>query len=166
MGFVAHRSGDAGPDRAHETSGHERADPHAAAHSGRADAQSSRRTRLVDAAHAYGAGQRDHVGLGSDATAVTTSNPFYNLWFAVTGKMVGGHHVNRQTITREEALIAHTRNSAYIVFQESNIGSLQRGKYADLIVLDRDYLTVPADQIKDLRPVLTMVGGRVVYEKQ
>lgn len=105
-------------------------------------------------------------GLGSDATAVTTSNPFYNLWFAVTGKMVGGHHVNRQTITREEALIAHTRNNAYIVFQESNIGSLQPGKYADLVVLDRDYLTVPADQIKDLRPVLTMVGGKVVFEKQ
>jgi hypothetical protein len=52
-------------------------------------------------------------GLGSDATAVTTSNPFYNLWFAVTGKMVGGHKINRQTITREEALIAHTRNNAY-----------------------------------------------------
>jgi predicted amidohydrolase YtcJ len=105
-------------------------------------------------------------GLGSDATAVTTANPFYNLWFAVTGRMVGGHHVNRQTITREEALIAHTRNNAYIVFQESNIGSLQPGKYADLLVLDRDYLSVPADQIKDLRPVLTMVGGKIVYEKQ
>jgi predicted amidohydrolase YtcJ len=103
-------------------------------------------------------------GLGSDATAVTTSNPFYNLWFAVTGKMVGGHQVNRQTITREEALIAHTRNNAYVVFQESNLGSLQPGKYADLLVLDRDYLTVPADQIKDIKPVLTMVGGKVVYE--
>ncbi|HZN26260.1 MAG TPA: amidohydrolase family protein, partial [Burkholderiales bacterium] len=103
-------------------------------------------------------------GLGSDATAVTTSNPFYNLWFAVTGKMIGGHQVNRQTITREEALIAHTRNNAYVVFQESNLGSLQPGKYADLLVLDRDYLTIPADQIRDIRPVLTMVGGRVVYE--
>jgi predicted amidohydrolase YtcJ len=103
-------------------------------------------------------------GLGSDATAVTTSNPFYNLWFAVTGKAVGGRTVNRQTITREEALIAHTRNNAYIVFQESNLGSIQPGKYADLLVLDRDYLTVPADQIKDIKPVLTMVGGRIVYE--
>jgi predicted amidohydrolase YtcJ len=103
-------------------------------------------------------------GLGSDATAVTTSNPFYNLWFAVTGKMVGGHHVNRQTITREEALIAHTRNNGYIVFQESNLGSIQNGKYADLLVLDRDYLTVPEDHIKDIKPVMTMVGGRVVYE--
>jgi predicted amidohydrolase YtcJ len=103
-------------------------------------------------------------GLGSDATAVTTSNPFYNLWFAVTGKMIGGQHVNRQTISREEALIAHTRNNAYIVFQDGNLGSLQPGRYADLLVLDRDYLTVPEDQIKDIKPLITMVGGRVVYE--
>lgn len=103
-------------------------------------------------------------GLGSDATAVTTSNPFYTLSFAVTGKMVGGKKVNRQTITREEALIAHTRNNAFILFQEANLGSLQPGKYADLLVLDADYLKVPADRIKDLKPVLTMVGGKVVYD--
>jgi predicted amidohydrolase YtcJ len=103
-------------------------------------------------------------GLGSDATAVTTSNPFYNLAFAVTGKMVGGRKVNNQPVTREEALIAHTRSNAVIVFQEGNLGSLQPGKYADLLVLDRDYLTVPEDQIKDIKPVLTMVGGKVVYE--
>ncbi len=103
-------------------------------------------------------------GLGSDATAVTTSNPFYTLGFAITGKMVGGHHVNRQSITREEALIAHTRSNAFILFQEGNLGSLQKGKYADLLVLDRDYLAVPADAIKDLKPVITMVGGKVVYE--
>ncbi len=105
-------------------------------------------------------------GLGSDATAVTTSNPFYTLGFAITGKMVGGHHVNRQSITREEALIAHTRSNAFILFQEANLGSLQKGRYADLLVLDRDYLTVSADAIKDLKPVMTMVGGKVVFEKQ
>jgi predicted amidohydrolase YtcJ len=105
-----------------------------------------------------------HWGLGSDATAVTPSNPFYTLSFAVTGKMIGGRHVNRQTITREEALIAHTRSNAYFLFQEANIGSLARGKYADLLVLDRDYLTVPADEIKDLKPLITMVGGKVVHD--
>jgi predicted amidohydrolase YtcJ len=78
--------------------------------------------------------------------------------------MIGGQHVNRQTISREEALIAHTRNNAYIVFQDGNLGSLQPGRYADLLVLDRDYLTVPEDQIKDIKPLITMVGGRVVYE--
>ncbi len=103
-------------------------------------------------------------GLGSDATAVTTSNPFYTLWFAVTGKMIGGRQVNRQTITREEALIAHTRSNAHFVFQESNLGSIQPGKYADLLVLDRDYLKVPAEQIKDIKPVMTMVGGKTVRQ--
>jgi predicted amidohydrolase YtcJ len=103
-------------------------------------------------------------GLGSDATAVTTSNPFYTLSFAVTGRMVGGREVNRQTITREQALIAHTRSNAYFLFQEGNLGSLAPGKYADLLVLDRDYLTVPADEIKDIKPLITMVGGKVVHD--
>ncbi len=105
-----------------------------------------------------------HWGLGSDATAVTTSNPFYTLGFVVTGKMIGGAKVNRQTITREQALIAHTRSNAYILFQEGNLGSLASGKYADMLVLDRDYLTVPADAIKDLKPVMTIVGGKIVYQ--
>ncbi|HEY6722353.1 MAG TPA: amidohydrolase [Burkholderiales bacterium] len=102
-------------------------------------------------------------GLGSDATAVTTSNPFYTLWFAVTGRMIGGRQVNRQTVTREEALIAHTRSNAFFVFQESNLGSIQPGKYADLVVLDRDYFSVPAVQIKDIKPLMTIVGGKIVH---
>jgi predicted amidohydrolase YtcJ len=103
-------------------------------------------------------------GLGSDATAVTPSNPFYTLSFAVTGEMVGGRKVNNQSITREEALIAHTRNNARFLFLEGGIGELQKGYFADLLVLDRDYLTVPAGQIRDIKPVMTMVGGKVVYE--
>lgn len=104
-----------------------------------------------------------HWGLGSDATAVTTSNPFYTLSLAVTGRMIGGRPVNRQTITREEALIAHTRSNALFLFQEGNLGSLAPGNYADLLVLDRDYLTVPESEIKDIRPLVTMVGGRIVH---
>jgi predicted amidohydrolase YtcJ len=70
----------------------------------------------------------------------------------------------RQTINREDALIAYTRRNAFFVFQEDNLGALQPGKLADLVVLDRDYLTIPADQIKDIKPVLTMVDGRIVYD--
>jgi len=103
-------------------------------------------------------------GLGSDATVVSPSSPFYTLWFAVTGRMIGGRKVNRQTVSREEALIAHTRSNARFVFQESNLGSIQPGRYADLVVLDRDYFRVPADQIKDIKPLMTMVGGKIVYE--
>ena len=105
-------------------------------------------------------------GLGSDATAVTPSNPFYTLGFAVTGRMIGGRNVNRQSITREEALIAHTRSNAWFIFQESNLGSIQPGKYADLVVLDRDYLTVPAEQIKDIKPLMTILGGKVVHDRR
>jgi predicted amidohydrolase YtcJ len=105
-------------------------------------------------------------GLGSDATAVTPSNPFYTLSFAVTGRMIGGRRVNRQSVSREQALIAHTRSNAYFVFQENNLGSLAPGMYADLVVLDRDYLTVPAAQIKDIKPVMTVVGGRIVYSSK
>jgi predicted amidohydrolase YtcJ len=103
-------------------------------------------------------------GLGSDGSRANQILPFTTLWWAVTGKMVGGTKVLRQTISREDALIAHTRKNAYLVFQENNLGSIQPGKLADLLVLDRDYLTIPADQIKDIKPVMTMVGGRVVYE--
>ena len=90
-------------------------------------------------------------GLGTDAYEVNQYRPFVTLWFAVTGKMVGGTVVNRQTVTREEALIAHTRKNAYLILQENNMGSIQPGKLADLVAIDRDYLTVPADQIKDIK---------------
>jgi hypothetical protein len=103
-------------------------------------------------------------GFGSDGSRANQILPFTTLSWAVTGRMVGGMKVLNQTISREDALIAHTRRNAFFVFQENNLGSIQPGKLADLVVLDRDYLTVPAEQIKDIRSVMTMVGGRVVYE--
>ena len=103
-------------------------------------------------------------GFHTDTTEVNQYRPFTTLGFAVTGKMLGGAVVNRQTITREEALIAHTRSNSYFVMRESDLGSIQPGKLADLVVMDRDYLTIPADQIKDIKPVVTMVGGKIAYE--
>lgn len=103
-------------------------------------------------------------GFGSDGSRANQILPFTTLWWAVTGKMVGGRAVLRQTIDREDALIAHTRKNAYLVFQEDNLGSIQPGKLADMVVLDRDYLTIPADEIKDIEPLMTIVGGRVVYD--
>jgi predicted amidohydrolase YtcJ len=102
-------------------------------------------------------------GLGTDATIVSHYNPFVTLGWVVSGLDVGGTKVLDETLTREEALIAHTRSNAYLFFQEKNLGSLEVGKQADLVVLDRDYMTVPAAEIRRVRSRLTMVGGRVVY---
>jgi predicted amidohydrolase YtcJ len=103
-------------------------------------------------------------GLGTDAFEVNQFRPFQTLYWAVTGKMVGGTVVNTHTVSREAALIAHTRNNAYLFFRENDLGSIQQGRYADIVVTDKDYLTVPADQIKDITSVMTIVGGKVVYD--
>jgi predicted amidohydrolase YtcJ len=78
--------------------------------------------------------------------------------------MVGGTVVNTHTVTREQALIAHTRSNAFLFFRETDLGSIQKGRFADLVVIDRDYLTIPADQIEQIKPVMTMVGGKIFFD--
>jgi hypothetical protein len=103
-------------------------------------------------------------GFGSDGSRANQILPFETLSWAVTGKMVGGRTVLKQPISREDALIAHTRKNAYFVFRENDLGSIESGKLADLVVIDRDYLTIPADDIKNIKVMTTIVGGRVVYD--
>ena len=105
-------------------------------------------------------------GFGSDGSRANQIRPFTTLSWAVTGKIVGGRQLLRQTISREQALVAHTRSNAYLLFRESDLGSIEAGKLADLVVIDRDYLTVPADQIKDITSVTTIVGGRIVHDAE
>jgi predicted amidohydrolase YtcJ len=102
-------------------------------------------------------------GLGTDGTKAAQINPFVTLWWAVTGQALGGGMAVDTTLSREEALIAHTRANAWLTFQEGYTGSIRPGLCADLVVLDRDYLTVAADEIKDIQPVATMVAGSVVH---
>ncbi len=64
-----------------------------------------------------------------------------------------------------EALQLYTRNGAYIGFEENQKGSLEPGKLADFIVIDRDVLTVPGDQLKDVQVLQTFVSGELQYEK-
>lgn len=104
------------------------------------------------------------MGLGSDTTIVAPYSPFVTLWWAVSGRMLNGSPVNAQTLSREDALVAHTRSNAWMMFAENSLGSIEVGKRADLVVLDRDYLTVPEEQIKEIQPVMTLVDGKVVYE--
>ena len=105
-------------------------------------------------------------GMGSDGTIVATYNPFHTIWEYTAGKVFPDivKYQPDEVITREEALIAHTRSNAYILFMEDDIGSLEAGKFADLVVLDRDYLTVPIDEVRDIQAVMTMVGGEVVHQ--
>ena len=104
-------------------------------------------------------------GLGSDAQVVAYDSPFFTLYWVVSGNDTSGHpYFKHGTLTREEALIAHTRSNAYLVHKEDLLGSLEVGKLADIVVLDRDYMTIPVEEIRDLNSVLTMVDGRIVYE--
>jgi predicted amidohydrolase YtcJ len=103
-------------------------------------------------------------GLGTDATIVAHYQPFITLGWVVSGKSINGKTLIDEPVTREEALIAHTRSNAYLMFREDDLGTLEVGKLADLVVLDRDYMSVPADEIFNIAPILTMVGGRVVFE--
>ncbi len=103
-------------------------------------------------------------GIGTDATVVAPINPFYTLRWLSTGKTMNGRVATLDPVSREAALIAHTRSNAHFLFREAELGSLEPGKLADLVVLDRDYLTVPVDEIRDITPVMTVLDGRVVYE--
>jgi hypothetical protein len=104
-------------------------------------------------------------GLGSDAQVVAHDSPFFTLYWVVSGKDTSGAtYFKHGTLTREEALIAHTRSNAYLMHKEDILGSLEVGKLADIVVIDRDYMTVPVEDIRNLKSVLTMVDGRVVHD--
>jgi predicted amidohydrolase YtcJ len=105
------------------------------------------------------------MGAGTDAHRVASYNPFTALeWSLVESKNAGG--VQRspdQSPTRADALHAYTIGSAWFSFDEDQRGSLEPGKLADLAVLTKDYMSVPADQIGSIESLLTMVGGKIVY---
>lgn len=105
------------------------------------------------------------VGAGSDTTVVTPYQPFTTLWWLVTGKDWAGRVVRpNERISREDALRIHTLGSAWLSFDEKVKGSIEPGKFADLVVLTDDYLSVPEDKIREISSVMTIVGGKIVYE--
>ena len=94
-------------------------------------------------------------------------NPFLLMQIAVTRQNDAGNlHGRRQRISRQQALRCYTSSAAYLGFDEDRKGSLEAGKLADLIVIDRDYQACPVDQIKDIRVLQTMVNGKFVYRRQ
>jgi predicted amidohydrolase YtcJ len=94
--------------------------------------------------------------------------PFRGLYAAVTRKNEAGtkEYFPEEKLTIEEAIKACTSGAAYAEFEEKSKGELTSGKWADLVVLDRDITRIPADQILGTRVLRTVVGGKTVYEAQ
>lgn len=110
----------------------------------------------------------DLISFGTDAP-VENADPFQNIYTAVTGKDLAGYPPQgfypKERVRVSQAVDAYTRGSAYGEFQEHQKGRLNAGYLADLIVLDRDIFSVPQEEIKNIRPILTVVGGDIVYSK-
>lgn len=107
------------------------------------------------------------IASGSDFP-VELPNPFLGLYAAVTrtdadGVPDGGWYAD-QALTRAEALHSFTLGAAFAAHQEDRLGSLEAGKWADFIVVDRDYFEIPAAEIDDIRVLQTWVGGKVVFD--
>lgn len=109
------------------------------------------------------------LAFGSD-WFVAPPTPLEGIYAAVTRRTLDdrnpGGWVPEQKITVEEALRAYTIGSATASFDEARKGSLVRGKLADLVLIDRDLTTIPPESIRDARITMTVVGGRVVFERQ
>lgn len=108
------------------------------------------------------------LAAGSDFP-VELPNPFLGLYAAVTrqdlaGMPPGGWYAD-QALTREEALHSFTLAAAYAAHQEDRLGSLEPGKWADFIIIDRDYFEIPASEIDDTVVLETWVGGRQVFDR-
>ena len=106
---------------------------------------------------------------GSDFP-VELSNPFHGLYASVTrqgrdGEPDGGWYAD-QALTRAETLHSFTLAGAYAARQEDRLGSLEHGKWADFIIIDRDFFTVPASEIDDIVVLETWVAGEQVYARQ
>jgi predicted amidohydrolase YtcJ len=104
------------------------------------------------------------VGAGSDSAQISTLNPWLMLYYMTTGKNSSGVVINAgQTLTRAEALRLYTRENGWFSKEEDKLGSIETGKLADLVVLSGDYFSVPDESLKTLGSVLTVVGGKIVY---
>jgi len=109
----------------------------------------------------------DHMfGLDPDQS-LNPFNPFLTMYNATTRRTEAGQIVGaEEAVTRQEALRMMTSMAARFSFDEKNRGSIEAGKLADFVVLSEDLLTVPAERMRNIRAELTVVGGRVVFERR
>jgi predicted amidohydrolase YtcJ len=104
------------------------------------------------------------AGIHGDGVHIAPLNPWPHIYYAVTGVNSFGAKVNGdQQLTRQEALRLFTKDNSWFLRMENKIGTIEPGKLADLVVLDRDYFTVPEVQIKQIKSLLTIVDGKIVH---
>ncbi len=109
-------------------------------------------------------GGSDHMVKFDSRAAINPYNPFLAMWTVVTRTTERGSSFSpQQALTREQALKMYTINNAYASFEEDVKGSIEPGKLADLVVLSDDLLICAVDRIKDIRALMTIVGGKIVY---
>lgn len=107
------------------------------------------------------------VGAGTDATRVSSYNPWLALYWLTTGRTVGGLQLYNDSnrLERATALELYTRGSAWFSNEQHKKGVIQEGMLADLAVLDSDFFTISEEAIKNIESVLTIVDGKIVYAK-
>ena len=111
-------------------------------------------------------GGRDHMQKIGSLRSVNPYNPFLAMWTTITrqARWYEGRMHPEEALTREQAIRFYTMNNAYILFLDKEVGSLEAGKQADLIVLDRDLLTCPVDDIKEIKVLKTWLAGKLVHD--
>lgn len=111
-------------------------------------------------------GGSDHMIRYDPLDSTNPWSPWLGMWIAITRNLEGGAtHQPDEALSREQALRLYTINNAYLHKEEKRKGSLEPGKLADFIIVDRDPLTCPIEQLRDTRVLLTVVGGRIVYQR-
>lgn len=116
---------------------------------------------------AIAGGGSDHMQKIGSLRSVNPYNPFLGMWVTITrrAKWYEGQLHPEEALSRKQAIQFYTRNNAYLMFLENEIGSLEKGKLADLIVVDRDLLTCPVNDIRETKVLTTYLNGKVVYQK-
>jgi hypothetical protein len=106
-----------------------------------------------------------HVGMSSDGMQIAPMNPWIHMYYATTGVNARGVLINpHQQISRQEVLELYTKRNGWFLREEDQLGSIEAGKLADLVVLNSDYFAVPDEDLKKIRSILTVVAGHVVYD--
>ncbi|MCK4785183.1 MAG: amidohydrolase [Desulfobacteraceae bacterium] len=105
--------------------------------------------------------------VGSSDRPVTEGNPWTAIWSAVKRTTISGQEISPdEALTTSEALKLYTRNGAFANFAEDRLGTLSPGKYADIIVLDKNPLGIDPDGLRDIQVLRTFIGGKEVYRSK